>query len=114
MPNGYGRGFGGGGWGFGFRGSSPPWPYVGIGRGGLPRCGYFLSGVAGMPAPQGYPDYAYPGARPYGYEWAPMGADPYAPQMTREQELDFLKSQADAIKGQLEQINARIKELEIE
>jgi hypothetical protein len=55
---------------------------------------------------------AYPGAMPYGYAGAPMGAAPYAPQMTREQELDFLKSQADAIKGQLEQIDARIKELE--
>ncbi len=130
MPNGYGRGFGrgggggGGGWGFGFRGSSPPWPYVGLGRGGLPRCGYFLSGAAGMPAPPGYPSYgslwttpyyggmAYPGYMPYGYSGAPMGVNPSAPQMSREQELDFLKSQAEAIKGQLEQIDARIKELE--
>jgi hypothetical protein len=123
MPNGYGRGFGRGGWGFGFRGSSPPWPYVGLGRGGLPRCGYFLSGAAGMPIPPAYPSYdspgampyggtAYPGNMPYGYAGAPMGADPYAPQMSREQELDFLKSQAEAIKGQLEQIDARIKELE--
>ena len=125
MPNGYGRGFGRrGGWGFGFRGSSPPWPFVGIGRGGLPRCGYFLSGAAGMPAPPGYPSYgspwttpyyggmAYPGAMPYGYGGAPMGVNPFAPQMTREQELDFLRSQAEAIKEQLEQIDARIKELE--
>jgi hypothetical protein len=128
MPNGYGRGFGRGGWGFGFRGSSPPWPYVGLGRGGLPRCGYFLSGAAGMPAPPGYPPYAspwatpyygemaYPGAMAYGYAGAPTGgmpgAAPYAPQMTREQELDFLRSQAEAIKEQLEQIDARIKELE--
>ena len=132
MPNGYGRGLGRGrgGWGFGFRGSSPPWPFVGIGRGGLPRCGYFLSGAAGMPTPQGYPSYgspwatpyygemAYPGAMPYGYAGAPVGAvpgaDPYAPQMTREQKLDFLRSQAEAIKGQLEQIDARIKALETE
>ena len=42
------------------------------------------------------------------------GADPYAPQMTREQELDFLKSQAEAIKEELEQMGARIKELETE
>ena len=42
---GYGRGFG-------FRGSSPPWPYVGRGRGGLPRCGYYLSG-AGASQPAG-------------------------------------------------------------
>ena len=126
MPNGFGRGFGRGGWGFGFRGSPPPWPYIGLGRGGLPRCGYFLSGAAGMPVPTGYPPYgspgampyggtAYPGAMPYGsYAGAPMGADPYAPQMTREQELDFLRSQAETIKGQLEQIGSRIKELETE
>ena len=42
------------------------------------------------------------------------GADPYAPQMTREQELDSLRSQAEAMKGQLEQIDARIKKLEKE
>jgi hypothetical protein len=127
MPNGYGRGFGRGGWGFGFRGSSPPWPYVGLGRGGLPRCGYFLrGGAAGMPVPPAYLSYgspwampyyegmAYPGAMPYGYTGVPVGAGPYAPQMTREQELDFLRSQAEAIKEQLEQIDARIKELETE
>jgi hypothetical protein len=126
MPNGYGRGFRRGGWGFGFRGSSPPWPYVGLGRGGLPRCGYFLSGTAGMRVSPAYPSYggpsampyyggmAYPGAMPYGYAGAPVGADPYAPQMTREQELDFLRNQAEAIKGQLEQIDARTKELETE
>lgn len=34
--------------------------------------------------------------------------------MTREQELDFLRNQAEAIKGQLEQIDARIRELETE
>jgi hypothetical protein len=112
MPNRSGRGFGRGGWGFGFRGSSPPWPYVGLGRGGLPRCGYFLSGAAGMSAPPGYPSYGSPWATPYGYAGAPIGADPYAPQMTREQELDFLKSKAKATKGELQQIDARIKELE--
>jgi len=51
---------------------------------------------------------------PYYGGMAYPGADPYAPQMTREQELDFLRSQAEAIKGQLEQIDARIKELETE
>jgi hypothetical protein len=83
-----------------------------------------------MPVPPGYASYgspwampyyggmAYQGAMPYGYAGAPMeavpGASPYAPQMTREQELDFLKSQAEAIKEELEQIDARIKELETE
>ena len=127
MPNGYGRGFGRGGWRFGFRGSSPPWPYVGLGRGGVPRCGYFISGAADMPAPPGYPPYgspwatpysgemAYPGAMPYGYGGAPTrtvpGADPYAPQMTREQELDFLRNQAGALESELDVIMKRLDEL---
>jgi len=127
MPNGFGRGFGRGGWGFGFRGSSPPWPFVGRGRGGLPRCGYFFSGAAGIPVPPAYsaygdpramPDYAemaYPEAMPYGYAGAPMGAvpgaDPYATQMTGEQELDFLKSQAEALESELDVIRKRLEEL---
>jgi len=134
MPNGFGRR---GGWGFGFRGSSPPWPFVGIGRGGLPRCGYFLSGAAGMPISPGYPPYSSPWAMPYyggaapspetmpgapapGAYGSPATMPPYggttvyprAPQMPREQELDFLRNQAEAIKGQLEGINTRISELE--
>ena len=107
MPNGFGRGFGfRGGMGFGFRGSSPPWPYVGLGRGGLPRCGYFLSGAAGAPTAWPYQQPFYAAAPP-----TPEAA-PYAPQMTREQELDFLRSEAEAIKGQLEEIETRIQQLE--
>ena len=110
MFSGYGFGRGlnrRGGMGFGFRGSSPPWPYIGIGRGGLPRCGYFLSGTA-APAPWSYQQPTYPsyaGAAP-----APAYV-PFTPQVTKEQELDFLKNQAEAIKRQLEQIKARIQEL---
>ena len=102
MP--YGRGYGGRGMGFGFRGSSPPWPFVGLGRGGLPRCGYFSSGVSDTPVAWPYPFYA---TTPPTSEYAP-----FAPQMTREQEADFLREQAEAIKAQLEQIETRISELE--
>ncbi|MDH5696864.1 MAG: rRNA methyltransferase, partial [Dehalococcoidia bacterium] len=73
--------------GFGFRGASPPWPYVGVGRGGLPRCWY--PGVAM--------------ASPY-----VSGPTPYTPGMTREQELDWLQSQADAIKAELNRVEAKI------
>jgi len=124
MPNGFGRGYGGrGGMGFGFRGSSPPWPYIGLGRGGLPRCGYFLSGAAGvpeawpMPQTQAYWQAMQTKQEPYSSYGAPtstLGAVPFAPQMTPEQELDFLKNQAEAIKGQLEQIEARTRDLESE
>ncbi|MCD6599270.1 MAG: DUF5320 domain-containing protein [Dehalococcoidia bacterium] len=98
----YGLGRGGG---FGFRGGSPPWPFVGVGRGGLPRGAY--PGVAGMPTSPDYPYYNNPSVMSY-------GGNPYAPQMTREQELDFLKTQTEAMKEQLEQIGARMKELETE
>ncbi|GAF68388.1 unnamed protein product [marine sediment metagenome] len=121
MPNGFGRAYGGrGGMGFGLRGSSPPWPYVGLGRGGLPRCGYFLSGVARLPGAWPTPQtQAYWQAMPagqapypsYGAPTATPGTTPFAPQMTREQELDFLKNQAQAMRGQLEQIEARMHDL---
>lgn len=139
MPNGFGFRRGGRGWGmgmgFGFRGSSPPWPYVGLGRGGLPRCGYFLSGAAGLPVGLPYqqgPYPGYPGVAPFGgwqagypfYGGVPTqpmpgapaapGAAPFAPQMSQEQELDFLRSQAEAIKEELEQIESRMRDLETE
>ena len=66
MPLGRGFGMGRGrgfGRGFGFMGFSPPWPYVGLGRGGVPRCSAYGAPVAGLYTP-------YAG---YGYQW------PYAP-----------------------------------
>ncbi len=88
MVYGFGRGSGGrGGAGLGFRGSSPPWPYVGRGRGGLPRCRY--PGVASSTR----------------YTTASSCA-------TREQELDLLKGQAEAIKAELNRVEARICDLE--
>lgn len=113
MPSGFE--FRRGGWGRGFRGSSAPWPFVGSGRGGLPRCGYFFSGAAVAPARPGYgysPYYGGPGMPFYGAPHLYSGAGHYAPQMNREQELDCLRNQSEAIKGQLEQIDARIRELE--
>ena len=86
--------------GFGFRGSSHPWPYVGLGRGGLPRCGYFFRGGV-APAPLAYRPPAY----------AP-GYTPYSPQMTKEEESNYLKDQAEAIKEQLEEIESRMSDLE--
>jgi len=99
---------GGGGMGFGFRGSSPPWPYVGRGRGGLPRCGYYF-GDARASVPGTYqPQSLYSGMPP-----AP-GYVPYSSQITREDELNYMKDQAEAIKGQLEEIESRMRDLESE
>ena len=89
-----GRNFAGrgqrGGAGFGFRGSSPPWPYVGRGRGGLPRCGYYLNNPANVPDTQ---------------------TATAVPGMTREQEIDYLKNQADNLKQQLATIESRLREI---
>jgi hypothetical protein len=125
MPNGFGRGRGfgfRGGMGFGFRGSSPPWPYVGIGRGGLPRHEYFLSGTAGAPAQWPYQQAPYPAGPglgvghgfypPYTTASPDFSNAPFAPQTTPEQELDFLRNQAEAVSEQLEQIETRICDLE--
>jgi len=37
---------------------------------------------------------------------------PYAPGVTREQELSFLKEEAEAIRRHMEDVEARIEELE--
>ena len=74
------------------------------GYGAPPRTGY------------GYPYYGWAGASypSYGAPTGAPGTMPFAPQMTREQELDFLKNQAHAMRGQLEQIEARIQQLKNE
>ena len=89
----------GGGRGCGFRGSAPAWPYVGRGRGGMPRC---MS-----PSVQG--NWSYGPQR-----WAtPVAAQTsYGPQMTREQEINVLKDEQQFIKSRLEQIDTRMQELE--
>ena len=111
MPNrfGYGRGFG-------FRGTSPPWPYVGRGRGGLPRCAY--PGAFAAP-PYGLgrmPHHLYGGGRGAGYYGGPAdyGAYPYTSGISQEEELDVLREEANAVKAQLEEIETRIKGLENE
>lgn len=39
------------------------------------------------------------------------GAYPYAPQMTQEEELSFLKNQAEALESELDVIRKRLEEL---
>lgn len=102
---GYGRGSGmgyGRGMGYGFRGSSPPWPYVGIGRGGLPRCQAY-GGYGYVPPAAPYP----PGPSAYG--WGTYGAPP-----SPEEEVRFLKDRAGMIRMEIEAVDARLKELEKE
>jgi len=64
-------------------------------------------------APRGYG--AYPRTR-YGYpHYSGVGVSSpfYGESMMPAQELDFLRNQAQIAKGQLEQIEARIRELEV-
>lgn len=82
MVYGYSRGFRDRrGAGMGFRGGSPPWPYIGRGRGGLPRC-------------------RYPETPAY-FRGTQAG-----------REVDWLKSQADALKAELGRIEAMMRDIE--
>jgi len=83
----------------GFDGTGPRGmgPMTGGGRG-------FCSPWGMRAAPRSY-GYPYGAGIPY------PPSVPLAPQMTREQELDVLKNQAQAMRGQLERIEARIQQL---
>jgi len=86
---------------FGF---SPGW--VGRSATGLGPCAEYLM-TGSWPTPQmaaawqGWPAAPFPGA-------------PAAGTMAPDQELQFLRDQAEALKGQLDQIAKRIEELEKE
>lgn len=114
-PRGLGPRTGGG------RGFCPPiWPGVSPYR-PAPWAGYPMAGQWPTPQAQAYwqamqagqaPSLSYGGAwgtSSYGGQTAP---GVFAPGMTREQELDFIKNQAQMLEGQLEQIEARMRELE--
>ena len=53
--------------------------------------------------------YGSPYAYPAGYNYAP-----YSPQMSKDQELGLLKSEADLLKRELEAIEGRITQLSSE
>ncbi len=122
--------------GFGFRGWSPGWPYVGLGRGGLPRCwGYPPYGTYGAYDPYGYfwdPPYndpygfnAYPyGAYPYGWEnpygfgyppyvqmypWYPYGLNPW--ESPYESPTMSAEGEREWLKGQAESIRQQIDQI---
>jgi hypothetical protein len=118
--------------GFGFRGWSPPWPFVGRGRGGLPRCWAY--------GPNWSPSYANPdwfGAYPHPFlwDWNPYGMNdplyaqfypeytqamgayesPYeSPMTTGKGEMEWLESRAESIRKEIDRIKNRISELEKE
>jgi hypothetical protein len=105
----------------GFDGTGPRGmgPMTGGGRGFCSPRGIGAAFRAGVSPP--YPQVPYPfyrGSFPYGgampYEGSAPYGMPFAPQMNGEQEVDFLKKEAQAMREQLEQIESRIKGLTAE
>jgi len=98
MP--YGRGFR-------FKGWSPGWPYVGRGRGGLPRCWAY------GPYPYGA-DFALGFSGPTPWYGSPPMAPEFGLPMPPEQEKQMLQYQVAFLRDQMNQISKRIEELEKE
>lgn len=117
------RGFWGGGRGGGGRGRRN-WFYA-TGMPGWARAGYGYPAFGGA-APYSMPDdaygvpYAAPGYSAYGAPYAAQGypgygpAAPYGAPMTKEQELEGLKGEAESLQDALDGIKKRIEELEPE
>ncbi|MBA7631363.1 hypothetical protein ES703_38894 [subsurface metagenome] len=98
----------------GFDGTGPRGmgPMTGGGRGFCSPWGIGAAFRRGIVPP--YPGVPYAPYRGFGampYRATAPWATPFAPQMTGEQEVDFLKKEAQAMREQLEQIEARINEL---
>jgi hypothetical protein len=73
-------------------------------------------GFCAIPLNSGWPAYAgTPFRRPYAspYQGA-YGFGPFAPGMTREQELELLKSETQALREELKGVETRIKQLSAE
>ena len=101
---GYANPVAGRGW-FGFgRGMGRAWFGRGGGRGR--RNWFYATGVPGWSRfSMGMPAWGSMVAGPY-------GAYPYGPELSPDQEKDMLKSQADFLKQQMEDIQQRISTLE--
>jgi hypothetical protein len=100
----------------GFDGTGPQGlgPITGGGRG---FCAVLLSPSSHIYTVKGvYPlSYGVPESTPYyRTRQGTAGAVPFASQMTCKQEFDFIKNQVQALRVQLEQIEARLQQLETE
>jgi len=79
-------------------------PGLGFGRGRGWRNWYYATGLPGWARAGWLPAWGVPPYVPYGV--------PFAPEMTREQELEALKTQAQYFEEALEEIKKRIEELQ--
>lgn len=73
-----------------------------------------IYGMSGYPYPGAYSPYGGMGQTPYPPPGGPgmPGMSPFGPPMTPEQEIEFLRDQTRILKEQMDQIDARIQELE--
>jgi hypothetical protein len=63
----------------------------------------------------GLRQYGFPRRAPYAYPYyGAYGFGPFVPRMTREQELEFLKSDAQAMRDELKELETRIAQLSVE
>ena len=90
----------------GFDGTGPRGmgPMTGGGRG---FCSPWGAGVGPRP-------YRFPRRAPYTYAYPRYGAygfQPSAPRMSREQELEFLKSEAQVMRDDLKELETEIEKL---
>jgi hypothetical protein len=75
--------------------------------GGMPQMPYYPQPVGyGGPEMTQMPSYPPPGG------FGAPGMSPFGPPMAPEQEINYLRDQAQMLKQQMDQIDARIKELE--
>jgi hypothetical protein len=59
--------------------------------------------------------YGFSGRMPYAHPYyGAYGFGPFATRITREQELEFLKSEAEALRDDLKEVEARIGQLSTE
>ncbi len=97
-------------WGIGAAvrtGAVPPYP-----RGPYaPYMGGYSYGYGAYRPPYSYP-YGEPAPTPYGGPTPTSGAPAFSPGMAPQEELKYLKDQANVIRSQLSEIDSRIQELE--
>ena len=90
-----------------FSGGFGPWFGGGRGRGRSRRHWYRATGLPGWMRFGQVGPLGYPG----GYQW---GYQPVSPSYNKEQEMEFLKNQAAALKEELDAIDSRLRDLESE
>jgi len=79
--------------------------------------GPMTGGARGFCSPRGgsMRNYAFPRWAPYSYpRYGTYGFRPFVPRVSREQELEFLKGQAEALKDELKELENEIGKISAE